>query len=58
MYNSIASVELVSHMQPQFAGIFQVTDDDRRAAPPGPVRRKVSAALRALANRLEPISGA
>jgi hypothetical protein len=58
MYNSIAPTELVSHMKPPFAGLFLTDDDDRRATAPGPARRLLSAALRALANRLEPMPAA
>lgn len=53
MYSSIASVELVSHMQSQFAEIFPAAPD-RMTVAPGPVRRLLIAALRTLANHLEP----
>lgn len=50
MYNSIAPVELTSQMHRQFADPVAVGPRPARR----PVRRAVSAALRALANRLEP----
>lgn len=50
MYNSIAPVELTSQMHRQFADAAVIT----RPPAPRPVRRAVSSALRALANRLEP----
>ncbi len=53
MYNSIASVELTTQMRRQF-------DDTvaRQASARNPLRRRMSAALRALANRLEPAPAA
>lgn len=50
MHNSIAPVELTSQMHRQF--IDTAVTGPKPA--PRPVRRAVSAALRALANRLEP----
>jgi hypothetical protein len=57
MYNSIAPTELVSHMKPQFAGI-SLPNGDRVSDAPGPARRLLIAALRALASRLEPAPAA
>jgi hypothetical protein len=54
MYNSIAPVELTTQMRRQFAG----TVSAGHPPAPRPVRRAVSAALRALANRLEPAPAA
>lgn len=53
MYNSIVSVELVSHMKPQFAGIVPAAEEAGHVPATGRVRRRMGAALRALANRLD-----
>ena len=50
MYNSIAPVELTSQMHRQFTDSVA----PGRQPAPRPVRRAVSAVLRALAHRLEP----
>lgn len=50
MYNSIAPVEITSQMHRQF--VDRAVTEQKPA--PRPVRRAVSVALRALANRLEP----
>lgn len=53
MYNSIAPVELTSQMRRQFVDAVE-----RRVPVPRPLRRRVSATLRALANRLDPAPAA
>jgi hypothetical protein len=51
MYNSIAPVELTTQMRRQFGDIVVTVQESA----PRPVRHLVSVALRALANRLEPV---
>ena len=53
MYNSIASVELTTQMRRQFADAIE-----RQMPASNPLRRRISVALRALANRLEPVTAA